>query len=220
MAGTMMASKAASYVGSEVAKKVSDKIENPGVTECTGPQCCVGSTCMNIPGMSCRDSRGDTTCIGYSYIAGQEGVCACVHGACNGAGLCPDSPEYVADGTATSAASYAPGLPVPAPAPSSSTATAELAVGAQPPGQTAQLPAAAKPADASSGDQSGGDFAVLPIIGAVALVGVVISVAVCVIKRRQNDDYDDDDDEENSRTPLQPLHIARTYPGKVKGPGH
>jgi len=227
IAATAAAGKAASYVGGQVVAKVEDKIEHPGVSECEGPQCCIGSTCMNMPGMYCKSERGDTTCIGYSLVAAKEGVCACVHGACNGAGLCPDSPDYVASGEASSTASIAPGLPQPAASSAAGTvagatgAAAGAAAAGVNPAQTTQLSPSSNAQfnDASGADQSGSALP-LPvlIVGAVALAGILISVVVCVIKRRQGYDYyDDEEDEEMTRAPL---HIAQNYPGRVKGPGH
>jgi len=224
MAATAAAGKAATYVGGQVVEKVQEKIEHPGVSKCEGPQCCIGSTCMNMPGMYCKSERGDTTCIGYSIVGATEGVCACVHGACNGAGLCPDSVDYAANGETSGSASTAPGLPQPAASAAAGAAagaaTGAVAAGVNP-AQTTQLSPSsnAQFKDASGADQSGSALP-LPvlIVGAVALAGILISVAVCVIKRRQGYDYyDDDEDEEMSRAPL---HIAQNYPGRMKGPGH
>mmetsp|Transcript_95677 Transcript_95677/g.205283 ORF Transcript_95677/g.205283 Transcript_95677/m.205283 type:complete len:182 (-) Transcript_95677:89-634(-) len=59
--------------------------------ECTGAQCCEQSSCMNLPGMRCKASRGSTKCIGASFFPYKKGTCGCTSGACSKSGVCPAS---------------------------------------------------------------------------------------------------------------------------------
>eukprot|EP00913_Durusdinium_trenchii_P011590 g10884.t1 len=53
-----------------------NRLEHPPQTvPCIGDSCCVGSTCMNLPGLGCKASRGRTQCVGSSALSMKEGVC-------------------------------------------------------------------------------------------------------------------------------------------------
>eukprot|EP00435_Cladocopium_sp_Y103_P032780 s324_g8.t1 len=71
------------------AKDEENRLEHPPETvPCIGDSCCIGSTCMNLPGMGCKASRGRTQCVGSSAFAMKEGVCQCLRGPCNEEGIC------------------------------------------------------------------------------------------------------------------------------------
>jgi len=95
MAETMMVGQAGK-VANVMAQKAEATLEaklNEKPQKCTGPNCCLGSTCMGVPGMQCKGSRGTTSCVGSNAFSLQEGMCRCVTGPCNVGGFCPDAPK-------------------------------------------------------------------------------------------------------------------------------
>lgn len=89
-----MASALAGQAANAFVGKVQDKMAEAEVPpeECTGPECCTGSTCLDMPGMGCSDWRGVTRCVGSRAMNFHKGVCACMKGACGGDGKCAESP--------------------------------------------------------------------------------------------------------------------------------
>jgi len=117
VAETMMVGQAGK-VANVVAQKAEHTLEaklNEKPPKCTGSNCCLGSTCMGLPGMSCHDNRGTTTCVGSNALSFTEGMCRCVSGPCNVGGFCPDAPKIAGNspggGTLPSASSAAAGSP-------------------------------------------------------------------------------------------------------------
>eukprot|EP00930_Biecheleria_cincta_P055372 TRINITY_DN41699_c0_g1_i1.p1 TRINITY_DN41699_c0_g1~~TRINITY_DN41699_c0_g1_i1.p1 ORF type:complete len:390 (-),score=79.33 TRINITY_DN41699_c0_g1_i1:141-1229(-) len=94
-AETMMVGQAGK-VANAVAQKAESTLEaklNEKPPPCTGPNCCLGSSCMGVPGFRCHDNRGTTTCVGSNALSFTEGMCRCVTGPCNVGGFCPDAPK-------------------------------------------------------------------------------------------------------------------------------
>lgn len=86
---TAMAGQVAGIMATKAEKMVENRLEHPPETvPCIGDSCCIGSTCMNLPGMGCKASRGRTQCVGSSAFAMKEGVCQCLRGPCNEEGIC------------------------------------------------------------------------------------------------------------------------------------
>eukprot|EP00434_Breviolum_minutum_P017816 symbB.v1.2.015725.t1/scaffold1184.1/size176679/5 len=86
---TAMAGQVAGIMASKAEKMVENRLEHPPETvPCIGDSCCLGSTCMNLPGLGCKASRGRTQCVGSSALAMKEGVCQCLRGPCNEEGIC------------------------------------------------------------------------------------------------------------------------------------
>merc|ERR1740139_1734957 len=82
-----------------MANALVDKVESEMTAEaapseeCTGPECCASSTCVDdVPGMSCASYRGATRCVGAKPLSLHKGLCACLKGACNPNGNCPEIP--------------------------------------------------------------------------------------------------------------------------------
>ncbi|CAK9019605.1 Uncharacterized protein SCF082_LOCUS14586 [Durusdinium trenchii] len=86
---TAMAGQVAGIVASKAEQAVENRLEHPPQTvPCIGDSCCVGSTCMNLPGLGCKASRGRTQCVGSSALSMKEGVCQCLRGPCSEEGIC------------------------------------------------------------------------------------------------------------------------------------
>lgn len=61
----------------------------PASTGCQGDGCCMGSSCMGIPMLGCKDDRGATECVGSStFPFPKKGMCQCTSGICGGTGRC------------------------------------------------------------------------------------------------------------------------------------
>eukprot|EP00440_Ansanella_granifera_P000857 gb/GFBE01000925.1/.p1 GENE.gb/GFBE01000925.1/~~gb/GFBE01000925.1/.p1 ORF type:complete len:218 (+),score=35.16 gb/GFBE01000925.1/:1-654(+) len=191
---TMMAGKLAAVAAGKAEQRIEDAIENPEMPpKCVGPGCCLGSTCMNLPGMRCKASRGDTTCVGSSAVAMVEGTCQCTVGAC--------SPEGVCSATISQSSPGAPnqflGAQSPSPAQQQHVSDAN-----------GQLQA---PTGSNDSGASKGGLPVVPIGIALVVVNVLIWGGICIIRKRRSS-YGGDTSEDEDRAPL--------YNRRFKGPGH
>eukprot|EP00439_Symbiodinium_sp_Y106_P052890 s1441_g7.t1 len=89
---TAMAGRVAGIMAEKAEQKIESAIEHPEQpAQCVGESCCLSSTCMNLPGMGCKASRGRTQCVGSSAIAMKEGVCQCLEGPCSNEGVCVET---------------------------------------------------------------------------------------------------------------------------------
>lgn len=124
MAETMMvgqAGKVANVMAQKAEKTLEAKLsEKP--QKCTGPNCCLGSTCMGVPGFSCHSNRGTTTCVGSNALSFTEGMCRCVTGPCNVGGFCPDAPKIGGKSPGGGTVPSAPAATAATPAAGSATA--------------------------------------------------------------------------------------------------
>eukprot|EP00930_Biecheleria_cincta_P059078 TRINITY_DN44848_c0_g1_i1.p1 TRINITY_DN44848_c0_g1~~TRINITY_DN44848_c0_g1_i1.p1 ORF type:complete len:233 (+),score=41.07 TRINITY_DN44848_c0_g1_i1:84-782(+) len=209
LAATMMAGKVASSLASKAEETIEDKINQSPAARCLGPECCAGSSCMNVPGMSCHDNRGTTTCVGSSAISMTEGMCRCVSGACNEGGFCSDAPPV---------GGVYPGTGAAAPA---ATASADLSQPlVTPPPVGAPRPLSSQ---VLNPPPSGTESAGVPLVP-VFVVGALIAAAFALfyVWESRQSSYETDDEE----APGLPLVAAKEqqlkdlYPGRRGGQGH
>eukprot|EP00418_Pyrodinium_bahamense_P013999 CAMPEP_0179125982 /NCGR_PEP_ID=MMETSP0796-20121207/59613_1 /TAXON_ID=73915 /ORGANISM="Pyrodinium bahamense, Strain pbaha01" /LENGTH=179 /DNA_ID=CAMNT_0020824715 /DNA_START=95 /DNA_END=634 /DNA_ORIENTATION=+ len=72
-----------------IAKKMVFGKSHSTSSTCIGPTCCPKSSCWTIPMAGCKESRGDTRCVGAStFPFPKKGICSCESGTCNSAGKC------------------------------------------------------------------------------------------------------------------------------------
>lgn len=178
MVATMMAGQVANIMANTVEKKIEEHLAGGGgsLETCMGPECCMQSTCMNVPGMHCAGYRGLTTCVGASIAPVAEGKCRCVKGACSADGICLETigPDAMRSSTG--------GQTPYAAAPYGTQQYGTLQNGA---GSYGAVPSAVVPISDAQGSlqTSGGDSQTLgislPPVAIVAIMLVVANFVVC-----------------------------------------
>ncbi|CAE8588292.1 unnamed protein product [Polarella glacialis] len=170
---TMMAGKVAGVMAQKIEHGVEQNLEQklaagPPPT-CQGPECCLGSTCMNMPGMHCDEKRGAVICEGSSMLNMKEGVCRCLHGPCDSGGICLEAES--------SGGAAFPPLTSPA---YQQAAPAYQQVSDAPGGAAAQdAPSAAGPKGWGASAQSGSSWALpLPLPVMVGIGAAIAALAV------------------------------------------
>mmetsp|Transcript_18829 Transcript_18829/g.42463 ORF Transcript_18829/g.42463 Transcript_18829/m.42463 type:complete len:217 (+) Transcript_18829:68-718(+) len=189
---TAMAGRVAGIMAEKAEQKIENAIQHPHQTpQCIGDGCCIGSTCMNIPGMGCKARRGRTQCVGWDALAMKEGVCQCLEGPCSNEGVCVD----------TLPADQRPEHPSFRPSSNAQLAQRDNVLSHTSVGS-------------SVAPTAGGGIPVVPIAVGLVLANVLIWGSIYVIRQRRTgySAYSSDDDE----SPM----VQKPNNRRFQGPGH
>jgi len=205
--------KVANVVAQQAEQAFEAKV-NESPQKCTGENCCLGSSCLGLPGFRCHDSRGTTTCMGSNALSMTTGMCRCMAGPCNGGGFCPDAPPI--------AGKYPGGGTIPSSVGAQPAALASPAVAFAPAAVSEAAVAPVRSEITSAADSTGTSAIAVSarLVGVTACVAVLLGIG-CIVKNRRGADSGESD-EESQQAPFMTAEkqLKSMYPGKLARQGH